>query len=70
MGAPNSGGAGMVVQFGSPQVSRCKFFSNWALHEGGAVQALRRAEDLAGQRMGQHDVVADFDGEHRVSPHG
>ena len=34
-------------------------------HEGRAVQRLRRAEHRAAERMGDHDVVADFDGEHR-----
>ena len=32
-------------------------------HEGRAVQRLRRAEHRAAKRMGDHDVVADFDGE-------
>ena len=32
-------------------------------HEGRAVQRLRRAEHGAAERMGDHDVVADFDGE-------
>ena len=32
-------------------------------HEGRAVHRLRRAEDRAAKRMGNHDVVADFDGE-------
>ena len=33
-------------------------------HEGRAVQGLRRTKHLARERMGDHDVVADFDGEH------
>ena len=33
-------------------------------HEGRAVQRLRRAEHRAAKRMGDHDVVADFDSEH------
>ena len=32
-------------------------------HEGRAVQRLRRAEHRAAKRMGDHDVVADFDDE-------
>ena len=36
-------------------------------HEGRAVQRLRRAEHLALERMGDHDVVADFDGVHAVT---
>jgi len=31
---------------------------------GRAVQLLRGAKDLAGQGVGDHDVVADFDGVH------
>ena len=34
-------------------------------HESRAVQRLRRAEHLAAKRMGDHDVVANFDGEHQ-----
>ena len=38
--------------------------------EGRAMQRLRRAEHRAPERMGDHDVVADFDGEHdRTSYH-
>jgi hypothetical protein len=33
-------------------------------HEGGAVELLRRAEERASERVGDHDVVADFDGIH------
>ena len=32
-------------------------------HEGRAVQRLRRAEHRAAKRMGDHDVIADFDDE-------
>ena len=35
---------------------------------GGAVQALRRAEHLAAQAVGDHHVVAHADGEHRLAP--
>ncbi len=38
-------------------------------HEGRAVQPLRRAEDLARQAVGNHDVVANLDGVHG-GPHG
>ncbi len=31
------------------------------------MEALRRAERFAGQRMGDHDVIADFEGVHRLS---
>ena len=31
--------------------------------EGRAMQRLRRAEHRAAERMGDHDVVANFDGE-------
>ena len=33
-------------------------------HEGGAVQLLRRAENGAGETMGDHDVVADGEAVH------
>ena len=32
-------------------------------HEGRAMEALGGAEDSAGEAVGDHDVVADFDGE-------
>ena len=32
--------------------------------EGRAMQRLRRPEHGAAERMGDHDVVANFDGEH------
>ena len=32
-------------------------------HKGRAMQGLRRAEHGPAERMGDHDVVADFDGE-------
>ena len=35
-------------------------------HEGRAVQRLRRAEHRAAKRVGDHDVVADFDDEQGV----
>ncbi len=34
--------------------------------EGRPVQPLRGTEHLAAKRMGDHDVMADFDGEHEV----
>ncbi len=36
-------------------------------HEGRAVQGLRRTEHLAPERMCNHDVVADLNGEHVTS---
>jgi hypothetical protein len=35
--------------------------------EGRPVHRLRRAEGGRRQRMGDHDVIADLDGEHRRS---
>jgi hypothetical protein len=32
--------------------------------KGRAVELLRRAEQIALERMGDHDVIADFDGIH------
>jgi hypothetical protein len=29
------------------------------------MQRLRRAEDVAAKRMGDHDVIANLDGKHR-----
>ena len=39
-------------------------------HEGRAVQRLRRPEHGAAERMGDHDVVANFDGEQGTSFRG
>ena len=37
-------------------------------HECRAMQRLRRPENIAAKRMGNHDVVANFDSEHREPP--
>jgi hypothetical protein len=39
-------------------------------HEGRAVQCLRRSKNVSAKRMGNHDVVTDFDCKHGNSLRG